>query len=297
MALRAVAPKQVEKRLKLFEFGNAGVGKTFAAIQFPRPYLIDTERGAENEQYVTALEAAGGAYYFTTDLEEIIKEVRALLTEKHEYRTLVIDPLTIPYNNACENAARSLANPAKGIDGTEFGRHKALADRRVKVLCELLLQLDMNVIITSHAKIKWEKVGDDFKQTGTTFDCYGKLEYLFDLVIEVQKRGMERVGIVRKTRVASFPEGEVFPFNYAKVADMYGREVLERQAVQVELASAEQVARLTQLVEALHIPNEDVEKWMDKANAESFAEFPATVAATAITNLEKKIQTPAPAAA
>jgi len=48
MPLRARKPESVTKRLKLFMFGPAGVGKTTAAIQFPNSYIIDCERGAEN---------------------------------------------------------------------------------------------------------------------------------------------------------------------------------------------------------------------------------------------------------
>src|SRR4051812_49021638 len=48
MALRARKPEAVTKRLKLFMFGPAGVGKTTAAIQFPNSYVIDCEKGVEN---------------------------------------------------------------------------------------------------------------------------------------------------------------------------------------------------------------------------------------------------------
>ena len=48
IVLRARKPEAVYKRLKLFMFGPAGVGKTTAAIQFPNSYIIDCERGAEN---------------------------------------------------------------------------------------------------------------------------------------------------------------------------------------------------------------------------------------------------------
>src|SRR5688572_789668 len=65
MALRGKTPEKVEKRLKVLFYGPAGCGKTTTSIQFPRCYLIDTERGAENEQYVKLLQASGGAYYFT----------------------------------------------------------------------------------------------------------------------------------------------------------------------------------------------------------------------------------------
>src|ERR1017187_4246782 len=99
MALRGIKPTTIEKRLKAFFYGAAGSGKTTASISFPRPYLIDCERGAENEQYVEKLDAQGGAIFQTSDFNELIKEIRSLLSESHEYKTLIIDPLTSVYNS------------------------------------------------------------------------------------------------------------------------------------------------------------------------------------------------------
>jgi hypothetical protein len=287
--LKAVSPTTIEKRLKCFMFGAAGSGKTTAAIQFPRPYLIDTERGAENDQYVLALNSVDGAYMASTDLDEIIEQVAALASETHEFRTLVIDPLTIPYNDALDKAAREIALADGKGDGTEFGRNKARADRKMKRLSALLLNLDMNVIVTSHQKTKWGKVGNEFKDMGTTFDCYSKLDYLFDLVFELERRGQERVGMVRKSRLESFPEGDSFTFSYAAVADRYGREILERQAAPVPLATAEQVARITQLLEAVKVEPSVIEKWQDKANADKWEEFSQEAAAKIIEWIEKKL--------
>src|SRR5690606_26555919 len=102
-----------------------------------------------------------------------------LLSERHDFKTLVIDPLTIVYNDLLDKAAEEV--------GTDFGKHKGPADRKIKHLLNLLLRLDMNVIITSHAKPNWvrakdAKGKDTVIQEGITFDCYGKLDYLFDLV-------------------------------------------------------------------------------------------------------------------
>lgn len=47
MALKAKSPEVKEKRLKMFVFGPAGVGKTTAAIKFPNSYIIDTEKGTD----------------------------------------------------------------------------------------------------------------------------------------------------------------------------------------------------------------------------------------------------------
>jgi len=89
--LRARKPEAVVKRLKLFMFGPAGVGKTTAAIQFPNSYIIDGERGTEN--YDKLISESGSVVFQTTDINEVVQEVKSLLTVKHDFRMLVIDPI------------------------------------------------------------------------------------------------------------------------------------------------------------------------------------------------------------
>lgn len=279
MALRGVKPEAIQKRLKALFYGEAGVGKTTAAIQFPKPYLIDTENGYENDQYVKILKDKSGAVFHTTDFDELLTEVKTLLSEKHDYKTLIIDPFTIVYQDLCDKWAIKLAKQSKdpASDGTEFQRHRDRADTQVKHLMRLLLRLDMNVIITSHAKTKWKKEGEKLVDMGNTFDCYKKLDYLFDLVFEIQKRGKDRVGLVKKSRIESFEDAETFPFSYEEIANRYGREVLEKNAVAEKLAEEDQVRELKCLIELLTIPEETWQKWLDKANSEKFEEMPFDV--------------------
>lgn len=284
MALRGKKPKDIEKRLKVLLYGAAGVGKTTAAIQFPRPYLVDTERGAENPEYVKRLEKSGGAYWHTTSPDELIAEVMQLISSKHPYKTLAIDPLTVIYNELLD----------KGIEeagGTDFGRHKIGPDRIIKHLTTLLFRLDMNVIITSHAKPLWIRSRDargkeTAVQEGMTYDCYGRLDYMFDLVIEIAKRGNERVGIVKKTRLAGFPEGEVFPFSYDEIARRYGRDILERDCVPVELASVEQVREIEALLSERTNGKDLADKWLKKADADNFSEMSAEAIVKCIAHLK-----------
>lgn len=289
MALRGVKPTKIDKRMKALFYGEAGAGKTTAAIQFPAPYLIDTEKGATNDQYVKMLNDVGGAYFFTADFDDLLQEVTSLLGEKHNYKTLIIDPLTVVYNDLLDKSAKSLVTKEDPL-GTAFGRHKGAADRKVKHLLNLLLRLDMNVIITSHAKMMW---GDGMVKLGNTFDCYAKLDYLFDLVFEVQKRGKDnRVGVVKKSRHEGFKEADIFPFSYAEVAARYGKDVLERKAKPESLATADQVTELTNLVDVLKIPSETVDKWLDKANAATFAEMDELTIAKCIEHCKAKVNTP-----
>jgi len=278
MVLRGIKPQDIKKRLKVLFYGSAGVGKTTAGLSFPKPYLIDTEKGAENEQYVKLLSDAGGVVFQTSDFNEMLEEVKNLISEKHDYKTLIIDPLTTVYNDLLDKAAVKV--------GTEFGRHYGEANKSMKHLLNLLIRLDMNVIITSHAKNEY---GDNLKVLGTTYDCYKKLDYLFDLVFEIQKRGKDRVGIVKKSRIANFGDGEQFPFSYDTIAAKYGKEVLERDAVPVELSTNEQVAELNRLIELFKIPEEIYRKWLDKAEADNLSEMSADNIQKCIDSLNKKL--------
>lgn len=262
MGLRGVSPEKIEKRLKAFFYGNAGVGKTMAAINFPRPYLIDTEKGATNDQYVEIIKKSGGAVFQTTDFEEMVKEVRALRSEKHEFKTLIIDPMTMLYNDLLDKCALKV--------GTDFGKHYGEANKKMKNLVNILLQLDMNVIITAHSKSEY---GQNMVVLGQTFDCYKKLDFLFDLVFEIQKRGKERFGVVKKSRIESFPDGESFPFSYSEIAKRYGNKILEKNSISENFASADQVKELNRLIELIKVPAESVQKWLDKNNAETISDM------------------------
>ena len=289
MALRGVKPKNVQKRLKAFFYGNAKVGKTTAAIQFPKPYLIDTERGAENEKYVAMLEKGGGVIFQSNDFDEVIKEVSSLMKEKHEYKTLIIDPLTILYDDLLDKCA------AKGIsatdkDGTAFGRHYKAAEKRMKSFYSMLMKLDMNVIITSHAKAQYQMNGKEMILIGQTFDCYKKMDYMFDLILEVQKRGKERVAIVKGTRINGFTEDETFNFSYDQIAERYGSESLEKDCAPTDLANKDQINELKRLIELLHIPQETVDKLLKKEEVEDFEYMSSDYIQKCIAHFTSKIQ-------
>ena len=279
MALRGVKPAKVEKRLKALFYGEAGVGKTTAAISFPKVYLIDTEKGSVNDQYVDAINKNGGAVFQTTDFDDLVHEIKSLLTEKHDYITVVIDPLTTLYNDLLDKSEKEV--------GSDFGRHYAHSNKKMKQLLNLLLRLQMNVIITCHSKNEY---GPNLSVLGKTYDGYKKLDYLFDLCVEIQKRGKERVGIVKKSRIESFPDGETFPFSYDEIAKRYGKEILEQDSVPEKIASPDQIKELTRLVDLLKIPPETIDKWLDKSRSTSFSEMPEEVIVKIISHLTDQIK-------
>src|SRR3954447_12149367 len=211
--LRARKPEAVTKRLKLFMFGPAGVGKTTAAIQFPNSYIIDAERGTEN--YDKLITASGSSVFQTTDVNEVLQEVKSLLTEKHDFRTLVIDPITPIFNDLLDKCETQV--------GADFGRHYGAANKQMKRLANLIMALDMNVVITAHAKTEY---GQNFQKLGYTFDGWRQLDYWFDLVVELSKKGKKRNARITKTRLDQFEDDEVFEWSYDAIRRKYDVEVL-----------------------------------------------------------------------
>ena len=262
MALRARKPEAVTKRLKLFMFGPAGVGKTTAAIQFPKSYIIDCERGTDN--YEKLITESGSAVFQTTDINEAISEVKALLTEQHDYRTLVIDPITTIYNDLLEKCEHKV--------GTDFGRHYGEANKVMKRLANLIMALDMNVVVTAHAKTEY---GQNLAKLGYTFDGWRQLDYWFDLVVELGKKGKRRFAKVVKTRIDSFPDEDVFEWSYDAVKKRYDISMLEKEAAQVKLATADQVQTIKELLNIVRLPEGTTDKWFAKAGVDTWEDMPA----------------------
>jgi len=261
--LRARKPEVVTKRLKLFMFGPAGVGKTTAAIQFPNSYIIDCEKGAEN--YDKLITGSDSVLFQTTDINEVIQEVKALLTEKHDFRTLVIDPITTIYNDLLEKCEAQV--------GSDWGRHYAAANKTMKRLANLIMALDMNVVITAHAK---KEYGQNLAVVGQTFDGWKQLDYWFDLVVELakNKKGKGRYAKVVKTRLEEFPDQEMFEWSYDAIKKRYDNDQLEREATTVRLATQDQVGEIHSLLSIVRLPEGTVEKWFAKAGVETWEDMP-----------------------
>ncbi len=278
MPLRAQKPAAIQKRLKAFFYGPAGVGKTTAAISFVAPYVVDTEKGCEHDQYAEIIENNGGAVFFTTAYDDLVKEIHALSTEKHNYKTLVIDSLTTIFNNLVDEAAIKV--------GTDFGRHYSEANKYMKNLFSLLLRLDMNVIITSHCKNEY---GEKMEILGQTFDCYKKMDYLFDLVIYIEKRAKSRYGHIKKSRIKNFVEGSNFDFSYENIAKLYGKEILEKECVPEVWATDEQISQFKAFADILKVTDDQIARKLSKVEASELSEVPSSVMAEWIESLQKNL--------
>lgn len=287
MALTAQPPETIEPRLKLFMYGEPGVGKTMAAIQFPHSYIIDAERGTDH--YGPVIRDSDSVVLQTTSHNEVIDQLRALLSEDHDYRTLVIDPITTIYSELLDEAEQKV--------GDQNARHFGEAQKHMKRIANLLTALDMNIVVTAHAKPEY---GPNLMKIGTTFDGWRRLPYIFDVVVQLVRdgrgEGARRLARVEKSRIPSFPDGDVFEWSYDAITQRYAQGTLERKPHAVPLADPDQVRRVRQLLAQLSAERLDtlkIDRWFSKAGVSEWHDMPAEVIEKCIQRLEQEVLRPA----
>jgi len=285
--LKAIDPKKAEpSKPKVLIFGKSGVGKTWTALDFPNVYYIDTEGGADLGHYTDKLKKSGGAYLGvdqgSMSFETILEQVQALATEKHNFKTLVIDSVTKVFATEIANESERLG------DKDAFGASKKPAVNFMRRLIAWLTRLDMNVILIAHEK---DLYGLDEKRqrniVGVTYDAWDKLEYELHLCLNIFKMGGQRKARVTKSRLEGFTDAEVLEWSYNSFAEKYGREVLEGTVKPIVLASPEQLKELKDLLAVVRLPDDFEEKCLKKAQCETWEEMDAEKVVTTIEYIKK----------
>jgi hypothetical protein len=288
--LVAVAPDAVEpKKPKVLIFGPPGVGKTWASLDFPSVYYIDTEGGADMDHYRQKLRDSGGAYLGpeqgSLDFDVVIGQMQALASEQHHYRTVVIDSVSKLWNVALTDEQEALG--AKDA----FGAYKKVPTRKFASLVKWVNRLDMTVIFIAHQKEIWGL--SDSKQrevVGYGADAQDKLEYDLHLVLRIAKIATKRYAYIGKSRLPSFPEGENFDWSYAEFAARYGKDVIEKDAVPVAMASEEQIKELHRLLDIVKMPDDWQDKIFKKAGIEAWEEMDSEKIEACFAMLKKRIE-------
>ena len=281
MALRAKKPElKASPRAKILVSGQAGEGKSFFSLNFPNVYYMDCEAGAEREQYQKLLTKSNGVYFGreegASDFDEVIKEFKSLATEKHDYKTVVVDSLSYLYNQRAAEAELRV--------GSAFGADRKEANKPCRQLIRWIDKIDMNVILITHSKADWSNKDRD-GNTGTTFDAYDKVSYEIDLWLELADSKFK----VRKTRIKSFREGMLFGRDYKEFAQLFGQSGIDKEVESIVLATEGDIKTASKLVQGLNMNQAELNKIFKKANVEDWSDMQQKQIHSCIKFLEDKI--------
>lgn len=276
--LKAIDPKTARPgKAKVLVFGPPGVGKTFASLDFPVPYFMDTEGGATQDEYTDKLKRAKGVYFGpnegSQDFKIVMDQVKALGSEKHPYRTLIIDSISKLFNDTIAREADRIEDAGKK---DEFGSSKKPAVSYMRKLVSWLQRIDLNVILTAHDKAEWG-VGSNGERTeiGRTYDAWDRLAFELDLVLHVYKQGPTRKARVVKSRLKGFPDGAVFDWSYSEFAKRFGEEAINRDVEQLELPTEEELTTLEGLMARAKVSQDKKDEWLKKSGVSAFEDMEA----------------------
>ena len=188
----------------------------------------------------------------------MIAEVKSLLTEKHDFRTLVIDPITPIYNDLLDKCETQV--------GTDFGRHYGAANKTMKRLANLIMALDMNVVITAHAKTEY---GAEPREDRLHVRRLAAARLLVRPRRRAGQEGQEALRQGRQDAARHVPGRGRVRVELRRDQAALRRERAGEGGEQVRLASREQVKEIKDLLGIVRLPEGTVDKWFAKAGVDA----------------------------
>lgn len=280
--MRGRKPEEIKRsKPKFILSGESGVGKSFYMLDFPKPFIIDTEGGAVEPQYIKKMKEVDAQYFGkedgSQDFKTVIDELKWLATNKHDRQTLIIDSFSKLYNLTAAIAEETVGNV--------YAADKKAAQKPTRQLQVWMDRLDMTICLVAHSKAEWKSGQPTGK---TTWDGWDKLTYDLNLWIELVQTGKRRDVVVRKSRIEGFILGNSYPADYETFAKLYGGDIINKPSEQITLATAEQVADAKGLIAFRNISEEDQKKALKKYDVEQWEELSETEIKSIIEKLKEK---------
>ena len=200
--------------LKIMVWGESGSGKSRFALSSPKPIVIDLEGStrlyAEQFDFYKAevdkanTLASNPATLTVNLLKEIIEG------QYPDRKTLVVDPLTDLLDCIEDISARKyeemIGKKVSDLNAVQKTKWYAYRRETVRNVLNQLKDIPMNLILVARAKNLWDTKDGKMQPVGLTYDALDIVEYLMDIVIQLEKNGDETKAIVKKSRIGNLPK-------------------------------------------------------------------------------------------
>lgn len=141
--------------------GDSGMGKTSLAATFPRPIFLRAEDGLQAIPEATRPDAMP----VVMNADDVFLQIKALIDEPHDYKTLVVDSVTALERLFIQSVIDSdpkkprSINQALGGYGAGLGAVASM-HQRVRKGCGLLNDKGMHIVFIAHAETETIELPD-----------------------------------------------------------------------------------------------------------------------------------------
>jgi DNA polymerase III delta prime subunit len=204
--------KAVKKRMgaKVLFYGPQGVGKTLAALSFPKVVAIDSEDGMgwyEGTDRAKNLLAVQGTqdFYAVTDSLKDLKDAEGFDTVVIDSETKIAENLQHVYLTVEERRAMRKGGDVEdaNISMRAWGKIKQIQTNLQNLKIDLASKGINIVSVAQQVEIK-EKFGSEYKIVGYRPDMKKKAEHDYDIVVRLITEGsgkdLKYYGIIEKDR-------------------------------------------------------------------------------------------------
>lgn len=200
--------------LKIMIWGESGSGKSRFSLSAPEPLVVDLEGSTrlyagefdfwkaeidKNNQY-----ACNSACLVKNIILEILKG------EYPDRKTLIIDPITDLLDcieDICaKEYEKNIGKKVESLNAVQKTKWYAYRRETSRTILNQLKDVPMNLILIARAKNVWDTVDGKMQPVGLTYDALDIVEYLMDIVIQLEKNGDEIKAIVKKSRIGNLPK-------------------------------------------------------------------------------------------
>jgi len=153
MSLLSTISKPQDRSVIVTIIGDSGLGKTTLAATFPNPIVIRAEDGLQ----AIPADMRPDAFPLIGKVDDLWEQLKALVTEKHDYQTVVIDSVTALERLFTQHVIESDPKQPRSINQALGGYGAGLAavatmHQRVRKACGVLNERkNMHVVFVAHA--------------------------------------------------------------------------------------------------------------------------------------------------